>query len=83
MDIRVYAYAALQGLISMGLQLNKRTADVAASRALMEYLRQEMTRRKEEIDKDRTLKSLTFRIVLDHDGNPQCIEYQKNCKYFP
>ena len=48
----------------------------------MEYLRREITRRKEEIDKDKTLKSLTLRIVLDHEGNPQSIEYQKNCKYF-
>ena len=45
--------------------------------SILEYLRREITRRREEIDKDRTLKSMTFRIVLDHDGNPHCIEYQK------
>jgi phage terminase large subunit GpA-like protein len=32
LDIRVYAYAALQGLISMGLQLNKRAGEVVAQR---------------------------------------------------
>ena len=58
---------------------------VTGSRAdsILEYLRREMNRRKEEIDKDRTLKSLTLRIVLDHEGNPYCIEYQKNYKYSP
>jgi len=33
LDIRVYAYAALQGLIAMGLQLNRRVAEVPASHA--------------------------------------------------
>ena len=34
LDIRVYAYAALQGLIAMGLQLNKTTAEVTARHAM-------------------------------------------------
>jgi predicted phosphoribosyltransferase len=57
--------------------------DGSRTDTIIECVRRELKRRKEEIEKDRSFKSLTVKIIIsDRDGLPHSVLYQKECKYF-
>jgi hypothetical protein len=57
--------------------------DGSRTDTIIDCVIRELKRRREEIEKDRTLRSLTVKVIIsERDGQPHSVFYQKECKYF-
>ena len=58
--------------------------DGSRTDTIIDCVTRELKRRRAEIEKDRSLRSLTLKIFIsDRDGQPHSVLFQKECKYFP
>ena len=52
------------------------------SQAILEAIRCELTRRAQELERDGTVRVITFRIAFDENGKPHKLEFEKRCRRF-